>query len=211
VAEITGNFLEFIPVEDCGSAADGASRQGPAPRAHELEVGQVYSLVLSNWTGLFRYDLDDRVRVARRFGQSPVLEFLCRGSGTANITGEKLTERQVVDAMERASNACGLRVERFVLQGHFRATPYYALELDGSDAAAPEAARRLAAALDAALCELNMEYASKRSSGRLGPVQPILLPPGTLEKAEREGIARRRGRAEQYKHQYLKTDVVTDA
>lgn len=199
VAEILGNFLEFIPAECHGQDAP------PTLRAHELEVGREYFLVFSNWTGLFRYNLDDRVRVVERFGDSPVFEFLCRGKHTANITGEKITEHQVVEAMRRACLRAAARVDRFVMQGCFAATPYYQLrmELDGQ-------AEALCRALDEELAVLNLEYASKRKSGRLGPILPVCVAPGSLEQQEQQRILDRRGRDEQYKHQYLMTDVVEE-
>ena len=55
-----------------------------------------------------------------------------------------------------------------------------------------------------------MEYQTKRHSQRLGPVCPTVLPPGTLEQAELENIRTRRGRTEQYKHQYLLTEIRTE-
>jgi hypothetical protein len=200
VAEITDNFLEFIPA---------AQRGHPAPdvlRAHELETGEEYFLLFSNWTGLFRYDLDDRVRVTGRLGQSPMLEFLSRGASTANITGEKITEHQVVEAMRRAGEKLGERVERFVVQGRFAALPYYELRLE-ADAASAAA---VASALDDALAELNMEYRSKRKSERLGPIRAALLPAGSLQAEEERRIAERRGRGEQYKHQYLIAEVIRE-
>ena len=158
VAEITDNFLEFIPAEQ-------RERERPDVfRAHELEEFREYFLIFSNWTGLFRYDLDDRVRVTGRLGRSPVLEFLSRGANTAIITGEKITEHHVVEEMRRAGEKLGTRVERFVVQGRFAALPCYELRLESADATAAAA---LAEALDEALAELNMEYRSKRKSDRL--------------------------------------------
>lgn len=201
VAEITSNFLEFIP------AAQRETDNPDTLRAEELQVGEEYFIVITNWAGLYRYNLDDRVRVVDFFGRSPVLEFLCRGLNTASITGEKITEHQVVEAMRQARRQTGATVERFVMQGRFARTPYYELRLEPAEGTDPHA---LAAALDKALGELNMEYASKRKSGRLDPIRPILLPPGQLEKTERDNILRRHGRSEQYKHQYLLTDVLDD-
>ncbi len=200
VAEITSSFLEFIP---------SGERQSVNPltlRAHQLEVGQEYFLVLSNWAGLWRYDIDDRVRVVGHFGQSPVMEFLSRGLHTANITGEKITEHQVVDAMRLASDRCGLAVNRFVVQGVFDHMPCYELRLELLTDGQSE---QLARCLDEALCELNIEYRSKRSGGRLGPIRPVLLRHGELELEEARKIRDRCGRSEQYKHQYLLTEVKT--
>ncbi len=202
VAEITSNVLEFIPAE---------MRDLDEPEvlpAHETTPGEEYFLVVTNRAGLWRYDIDDRVRVVDRFGESPVFEFLSRGKHTASITGEKLTEHQVVEAMERASRACGLRVQRFVMQGRFDDTPYYELRLEGVAEDQGGDVGRLAKLFDEALGELNIEYASKRVSGRLGAVKPVTLPPKALARAEARNIQARRGRSEQYKHQYLLTQVL---
>ncbi|RPI61215.1 MAG: hypothetical protein EHM48_06020 [Planctomycetaceae bacterium] len=201
VAEITGNFLEFIPAEKRGEP------NPPVLRADELEVGREYVLVFSNWTGFWRYNMDDCVKVVDRYGQSPVFEFLNRGTSTASITGEKLTEHQVVLAMRQAAASVGQDVDRFYLEGHFAKPPYYQLQLE---AVAPETATRLAAAFDDALAEINLEYKSKRTSDRLGQVQPLVLPEGAMEQTECRQIQLRRGRPEQYKHQYLRTNVVAD-
>ena len=200
VAEILDSFLEFIPAQERQSASP------PSLRAHELEVGQEYFLVLSNWAGLWRYNLDDRVRVVDHVGQSPMLEFLSRGLHTANITGEKITEHQVVEAMRLAAARSGAAVSRFTLQGVFDRTPHYELRLERLTDGQGE---QLARSLDGALCELNIEYRSKRSSGRLGPICSVLLRQEELEHEEVRKIRDRRGRSEQYKHQYLLTNVKT--
>jgi hypothetical protein len=199
VADILSNFLEFIPAGEYG-------RPNPSVRrAHELEVGAEYFLVLSNWAGLWRYSLDDRIRVTARFGHSPVFEFLSRGLHTANITGEKISEHQVVEAMRRACAQAGAGLLRFVLQGRFADTPYYELRMEKPDGLDLPA---LADRMDLALCEVNCEYQSKRKSARLGKIQPVTLIDGAMEQAERENIARHNGRSEQYKHQYLLTEVL---
>jgi len=213
VAEITGNFLEFLPaaekkVPDTFSGAAERKRcQEPFSvlRAHELTVGEEYSLVLSNWAGLWRYNIDDRVRVVGFHRHSPVFEFLSRGGHTVSITGEKVTEHQVVEAMRRAAAALGVAVERFTLQGRFARLPRYELRIEpaaGLDAVA------LADRLDRELSDLNVEYESKRSTARLGCVRAVAVPPGTFEAEERDKVRQRRGRDEQYKHQYLLTDVL---
>jgi hypothetical protein len=199
VAEITANFLEFIPAGEYGG--DNA----PTLRAHALDVGQEYFLVLSNWAGLWRYSIDDRVRVTGHFGRSPVFEFLSRGTCTSSITGEKITEHQVVEAMRRAAAPLGAAIDRFRLQGRFAATPYYELRIEPADGWSPDA---IAEAMDRELAGLNVEYASKRHSGRLGCIRAVAAAPGHFEQAERQAIADRHGRSEQYKHQYLMTEVL---
>jgi hypothetical protein len=201
VAEIMGNFFEFIPARQRGSDRPDTLE------AHELEIGEEYFLIVTNWAGLWRYDLDDRVKVTAKLGGSPVFEFLSRGLHTANITGEKITEHQVVEAMRIASHECDTRVDTFVLQGHFDSVPYYQLRLEANGADNLQAIGDL---MDRALAKLNIEYGAKRKSGRLGPIRPSAQPTGTLRAEEQVKIAARRGRDEQYKHQYLMTAIIED-
>ncbi|MDP6635738.1 MAG: GH3 auxin-responsive promoter family protein [Phycisphaerae bacterium] len=201
VAEIMGNFFEFIPADQRGCD------QPDALGAHELEVGGEYFLIVTNWAGLWRYDLDDRIRVTGHLGESPIFEFLSRGLHTANITGEKITEHQVVEAMRIAARQLDLHIDTFVLQGHFADIPYYQLQIEAD---ASNNTRRLGDLMDEALAELNIEYGAKRKSGRLGPIRPAALEPGALRLREQAKIAARRGRDEQYKHQYLMTEIIED-
>ncbi len=194
VAEITSNFFEFIPADQIESTRPDVFG------AHEVEQGQEYFVVFSNWAGLWRYNIDDRVRVTGRLGDSPVFEFLSKGMHTCSITGEKITEHQVVRAMEAASARACVSIEQFVLQGRFAETPYYELHLETTDGADTES---LAHGLDEALCKLNIEYDSKRRTGRLGPIRPAAAPTDTAARQHDR-------RSEQYKHKYLMTDVIND-
>ncbi|HPS52793.1 MAG TPA: GH3 auxin-responsive promoter family protein [Phycisphaerae bacterium] len=202
-AEICNNFLEFIP------ATQRSDEHPDTLLAHELEIGREYFLVFTNWTGFMRYNLDDRVIVRDFIGTCPVIEFLSRGLRTSSITGEKITEHQVVEAMRLASAELDMDVELFELQGRFLRNnlPRYELRMELDDMAA---GTQLAELMDKKLAALNIEYNSKRKSGRLDSIVPLILPKGTMEKAEFNNIKNRHGRAEQYKHQYLITDIMED-
>jgi hypothetical protein len=60
---------------------------------------------------------------------------------------------------------------------------------------------------DRALGQWNDEYCGKRSSGRLGPVRLLWLPPGTWAAWDGERLAKAGGPPEQYKHPCLIGDV----
>jgi len=156
-----------------------------------------------------RYNLDDRIIVRDFVGTCPVIEFLSRGLRTSSITGEKITEHQVVEAMRLACAEMGLDMELFELQGRFcrNSLPRYELRMELDNAALGPG---LAELMDKKLATLNIEYNSKRKSGRLESIVPLLLQPGTMEKADFNNIKNRHGRVEQYKHQYLITEVMED-
>lgn len=196
ILDVTSHYYEFIP-----SAENDAER--PTVRSpHQLEVGREYFIVLTTSSGLFRYRIGDQVRVVDFVGQAPVIEFLNKGSHISSITGEKLTERQAVLAVESAAKALGTRLDSFVLAPRWDDPPYYVLHVE----ARPESLQgdALAAAVDAELRGLNIEYESKRKSHRLGPVAINVLPAGRLQEVD--AIRARRHRRltdEQYKHRFL--------
>lgn len=199
VLDVTMQFFEFIPAHAYGSP------RPPVLRCHELREGAEYFVLLTNATGLCRYDIGDRVRVTGWFGPTPMIEFLSKGAHTSSLVGEKLTEDQVVEAMGRAVGPDDPAVDGFVLSPRFDETPYYALYLDAdAHAARPRDERAvLARRLDEALCAINVEYASKRETERLDSVRLVVLPAGFLRRRDAERRAAASCRAEQFKHAFL--------
>jgi hypothetical protein len=84
--------------------------------------------------------------------------------------------------------------------------PYYGLFVERGDLTPVDAGARLAGRLDEKLRELNVEYASKRESGRLGSLRLEPVPPGFWARWDRERLQRNGGTMEQYKHPCLIAD-----
>lgn len=149
-------FAEFVPLE-----GDARPRQYA-----ELEQGQLYEIVLTNRYGLYRYAMRDVVRANGRVFGSPCLEFVRKTAGFSNITGEKLSEDQVCAALATCETVLGLAVDFFVAMPDLQSRGY-----DVFCESAPTAQALFATIFpqqfDAALCELNVEYRSKRRDGRL--------------------------------------------
>ncbi len=83
--------------------------------------------------------------------------------------------------------------------------PGYLLHVGADEPGVADRAEDLVAALDMALCRVNIEYAGKRQTDRLAAVRVNLLPPGFLADLDRREADRYRRSNEQYKHQYLLT------
>lgn len=194
VLSITSHFFEFIPVEAYGT------EKPTVLRMHEVREGEEYFLLLTNASGLYRYDIGDRVRVTGRMGQAPMIEFLSRDAHTSSLTGEKLTEHQAVLAMQQVCGEQPDRIAEFVLAPCWGEPPCYRLYVEQFAARCVE---RLAEKLDRALCSVNGEYASKRETLRLGPVELCPLPDGFLARRDQELRRARSRTSEQFKHQYL--------
>jgi len=200
VLEATGTFFEFVPEDEIDNPNPAALL------AHEVEVGRRYFLVLTTPSGLWRYDIRDLVRVTGRFGQAPIIEFLNKGQHVANLTGEKLTEFQVTSGTNGVLARLGIGVRNYCLCPTWDAVPYYSLLVEEGEAPASRAAE-LASAVDLALQDLNMEYAAKRRTGRLGPIGVKIVPAGTWLDYDLRTVAQCSGRVEQYKHRFLVSEV----
>ena len=201
VLDVGGAFFEFIDAE--ADACDPAA----VHRCHELVMEQEYRVVLTTSAGFYRYDIGDRVRVSGYLGEAPIVEFLHRGAHVSSVTGEKLTEWQVTTAFDRACQAARIEVTEFVLAPVWADPPYYRLHLDRNFASV----NQFTCLLDEELSRLNVEYGSKRSSGRLGPIIVNRLPDGFFARLDGERRQRRGTSNEQYKHQYLYTKPGDDA
>ncbi len=202
VLDLRSNFYEFIPEAE----ADGSRPQ--TLWAHEVEVGERYFLVLTNRAGLYRYQIQDCVEVVGHYGSTPLIVFLHKGRSISSLAGEKLTEHQVLSAAEAVFAPPNPRVTRFIACPAWANPPHYVLCLEEGDGGGDdEAWRKRVADFDRTLERLNVEYASKRSSGRLGPLELRWLSPGSFAKLEAERISASGGLAEQVKHPYLVADL----
>ena len=159
VLAVHTTFFEFIPEEEHRRFC------APDPALHELEDGERYYVILTGGNGLYRYDLNDIVEV-RGFHRTPRVAFVRKGRDMVSITGEKLHLNQ---ARKRCRGGAGDRDRRLAVPPDPRRGGR-ALRPPGR--AAPAGAprpRRLRGGVDRALAEVNVEYASKRASGRLAP------------------------------------------
>jgi hypothetical protein len=145
----------------------------------ELELGRRYYILITTASGLYRYFMNDLVEVSAFFHRTPLLRFVQKGKGVTSLTGEKLYEGQVIQAVQDAAARQGVSTSFFVLVADEQASTYR-LFVEPGDEAVPDA-RVVAAAVDGRLAEINIEYHGKRASGRLPPLEVSWLTRGTSE------------------------------
>ena len=178
------NFYEFIPESEIAS---------PSPTlltCAELEEGSSYYLILTTPGGLYRYDINDVVRVAGFFNRTPLIEFVRKGRDVTNITGEKLHVNQVIQAMAQAQSAAGIAVQHFRACADVERSLYaFSVELDGVMPAQEQLSRMLEE-LDRCLRGLNVEYAQKRDSRRLAAPVLNVMKPGWFERSANPTLQR---------------------
>jgi len=163
----TSHFFEFIP------EAAIESLNPETCFAWELEPDRIYELVVTTSGGLYRYRIGDCFRVKGFSGHVPVVEFLYRSGRTSSITGEKLTEYQVLEAARLAASDGATGPREFLCFPCSGPDPHYGVllswpsDLPGAlDVVLP--IERWLARFDALLMTINPEYSDKRGSGRLG-------------------------------------------
>lgn len=201
VLDITSHVFEFIPEEE-------GDRPNPTVlAAHELQEGRTYYILLTTAYGLYRYNIFDVVRCTGHFNRTPLVEFLSKGAHFANITGEKVSEYQVIAAMADVLRDRNLTLTAYSVAPCWdEQMPYYGLFIERCDLASREDGVQLAKALEKRLAEINIEYASKRETRRLGPMRLFILPAETWHQWDRQRLARTGGTLEQYKHPCLIPD-----
>jgi hypothetical protein len=201
VLDITTNYFEFVPEDEIKSP------QPTVLGAHELQVGRNYYILLTTSYGLYRYNIHDVVRCTGYHNQTPLIEFLSKGSLFANLTGEKISEYHVTGAMPEVLRDLDMNLTAYTLAPIWDdEMPYYGLFVERGDVPSREQSVRLLEHFERRLQHVNVEYAAKRESQRLGPIRLQIIPTGSWQAWDRQRLARTGGTLEQYKHPCLVSD-----
>jgi hypothetical protein len=192
------HYFEFIPVDEHGGS------NPTVLEAHELQEGRDYFILLTTSGGLYRYDVHDVVRCVGYQGQAPLLEFLNKGKSYSNLVGEKISEHQVIQAVQRAFQELALPIDTFAVAPVLREKPRYVLLVEPH--VHQNRGIELAECVQSHLQRINEEYQEKCASERLLPIELGVVPTGTWETMRREKTGSR-GNFEEYKHPCLVQDL----
>jgi hypothetical protein len=201
--EIETHFFEFLPETEAESSSPVILE------AHELQEGAEYFILLTTSSGLYRYNIRDVVRCTGFYGATPLLVFRHKGAHISSITGEKLTESQVVEAVNAAAAKGGVSLDLFTLTPQWGEPPCYTLFVKcNANSANLDLSQvvRFSRVVDEELAENNVEYREKRDSGRLAQVIVEVLPSEQWAAFTAARQARSGGSVEQYKHPCLLPD-----
>ncbi|KAK9689710.1 hypothetical protein RND81_09G076600 [Saponaria officinalis] len=96
----TLSYFEFIPLHKQSRNGDGVialddfAEDKPIPLS-KVRVGQLYEIVLTTFTGLYRYRLGDVVEVSGFHKGTPKLTFVCRRKLILTVNIDKNTEKDL--------------------------------------------------------------------------------------------------------------------
>jgi hypothetical protein len=179
---VQNNFYEFIGEGD-------RDKVNPSVlTCDELRTGESYYILLTTAGGLYRYDINDVVRVTGYYRETPVIEFLRKGRDMANLSGEKVHVTQLIQALQQSQADTRVRLRHFrTVADAIRRRYEFMVEFEE---ACPNTDRLsvFLDRLDTALGETNIEYHQKRRSCRLEPPCLHVMRSGWFERTIRERL-----------------------
>ena len=181
------NFFEFVEKEkwECEEAE--------FVTLDKIENNKQYYIFVTTQNGLYRYHINDLIQVNGRLNNTPTFEFIQKGKGVTNLTGEKLYEGQLVAAMTSIIESGQAQANFFKMLADPGKTNY-SIIVESKDFDV--------SLLEKKIGELNLEFCEKRNSGRLQPTDLYLVKEGTGEAYKRHCLkcGQREG---QFKMNYL--------
>lgn len=109
VLAIESGFFEFVPQDQWES---------DHPRtllATEVKSGELYRILMTNYSGFYRYDIGDVVEVVGFYEQAPLIVFRHRAGGFISSTFEKTTEFHVTRVMQGLQRGFNVGLEDFCI------------------------------------------------------------------------------------------------
>ena len=163
------HYFEFTAQEDLDN---------PNPQfyqLHELEVGKRYCIYVTTYAGLYRYNMNDLIEVTGKYNTIPTIQFIQKVNGIISMTGEKVHERQFIEAVREAEAETGIKTKFFVGFADIQDSVYH-LYFEFADKDIDQGkAEDFTKVVDAKLKKINVEYEAKRDSFRVkDPITHIL-------------------------------------
>jgi hypothetical protein len=174
VLAIDSGAFEFIPPEQWD--VDQPKTLLP----HEVQVGQYYRIVVTNYSGFYRYDIGDVVEVVGFFHQTPLISFRHRVGGLLSSTTEKTNEFHVSQVMQQLQQEFDLPLENFCITlSEHEVPPHYLVNIEllpGDELNNPQA---FITQFDRRLKEIHVSYGVKRQN-QVPPPRLRILAPGSF-------------------------------
>lgn len=147
----------------------------------QLEEGKNYHLIMSQANGIMRYMPGDIYKVTGFIGEVPKIEFVTRANTFFSFTGEKLTEEQILEAIEKTYEKLKIKSGLFFFTPVWGVQPYYELILEVSDSYL-KSSEELELIFDQGLRKASYEFDSKRESNRIGKTKICCIPYGMIDQ-----------------------------
>ncbi|MCX5678748.1 MAG: GH3 auxin-responsive promoter family protein [Candidatus Omnitrophica bacterium] len=170
------NFYEFIPREDLDKA------QKRVLLCDELETGREYLLIVTTAGGLYRYNIDDIVCVKGFFNKTPIIEFIQKGHNVVSITGEKVYESHIEEAVTGSVAKHKTAIRSFSASAVTGEIPRYVFLIEFEGTPSQGEKRALLVSIEKTLRFQNSEYDDLRKQQLIAFPSLRVISPGEFER-----------------------------
>ncbi|XP_024516760.1 indole-3-acetic acid-amido synthetase GH3.10 [Selaginella moellendorffii] len=164
-------YMEFLRLRD-NKLVDSSN----------LEIGEQYELVITTYSGLYRYKVGDVVKVVSFFHQSPQMAFEYRTSALLSVNLDVASEQELQNVVRRTCNEANLEIVDFTSHSNVTEPPgYYVIywELKNKpDYSNHALLNRCCDVLDRSFT--SSTYIMGRRSGTIGPLKLVILERGSF-------------------------------
>ncbi len=184
ILAIDSGFFEFMPRDQWESTAPKTLLPS------EVTVGEYYRILVTSYSGIYRYDIGDVVEVVGFYNQTPLIVFRHRHGGLLSSTTEKTTEFHVVEVLQKLQQEFELNLDDFCItlsNAEFPSRYLVNIELaPGSDLKCPQA---FLDRFDYWMGEINTPYRTVRQSDVPAP-QLRILSKGSFSQVRNKQVER---------------------
>ncbi|NEQ87171.1 MAG: GH3 auxin-responsive promoter family protein, partial [Moorea sp. SIO2I5] len=157
ILAIKSGFFEFIPQEEWNE------KQPKILLPDQVKVGEYYRILVTNYSGLYRYDIGDVVEVVGFYEQTPLIVFRHRLGGLLSSTTEKTNEFHVAQVMQQLQQEFDLPLENFCITlSEHEIPPHYLVNIELSPGHTLSDPQAFLAHFDRTLKEIHASYEIKR-------------------------------------------------
>lgn len=174
ILAIESGFFEFIPPDQW--EVEHPKTLLPT----EVKVGERYRILVTSYSGFYRYDIGDIVEVVGFYEQAPLIVFRDRRGGLLSSTTEKTTEYHVIQVMQKLQQEFDIKLEDFCITLSDNEFPArYLVNIELAPGYSIESPHRFLNRFEHWLKEVNNPYATVRHE-QVPPPQLRILAPGSF-------------------------------
>ncbi|TYG82359.1 hypothetical protein ES288_D01G081400v1 [Gossypium darwinii] len=189
-------YFEFLPVQRNNGVNSSISvpktlnekEQQELVDLVDVKLGQEYELVVTTYSGLYRYRVGDVLRVAGFKNNAPQFNFICRKNVVLCIDSDKTDEVELQNAVKNAVNhflpfdatlaEYTSYADTTTIPGHY--VLYWELSLNGTTPIPPSVFEDCCLTIEESL---NSVYRQGRVCDKsIGPLEIKIVEPGTFDK-----------------------------
>ncbi len=171
ILAIESGFYEFVPPDQWD--VDQPKTLLPT----EVKPGERYRILLTSYSGFYRYDIGDVVEVLGFYENTPIIVFRHRRGGLLSSTTEKTTEYHVVQAMQALQQEFGITLDDFCITLSAEEFPaHYLVNIELMQGQTLSDPQGFLQRFDDWLGEFNHQYAMVRRDAVPAPWLRLLAP-----------------------------------